>query len=145
MARQLPEHQPSFSEWHAAYGKQRGQPPVIVVAAPAPQYTPARPFAALTEALDNLPAKANRCANWELCPDCHLPLTPDEHCPDWCGVPDGVGARKFRNGWEVVDDDDDIEPYYNPGDLDAWRQQAINSHKWRTEGRQFRIVGETEQ
>lgn len=122
---------------------QYAQPAVIVVNPPAPQYTMARPFAALTAALDALPARptvTNRCANWELCPDCHLPLTPDEHCPDWCGVPDGVGARKFREVGEVVDDDDDIEPYDNPGDLDAWRQQAINAHKWRTEGRQFREV-----
>lgn len=62
-------------------------PTVIVVE--SPQYTPARPFAT-----QPAPERTAHCANWELCPDCHWPLTPDEHCAEWCGVqPSG---RKFR-------------------------------------------------
>lgn len=65
-------------------------PALIVVERPVPKYTAARPF-------DIVPA--GRCDNWQRCPDCGLPLTPDEHCADWCGVP--ARGRRFLIVGEV--------------------------------------------
>jgi hypothetical protein len=42
-------------------------------------------------------ARQAKCANWQRCPDCGWPITPDEHCPEWCGVP----ARRFQIVGEV--------------------------------------------
>lgn len=82
LARQLPEHRPT-----------------VIVEQPADDdfdddvdveaYTPAYPFGRrqfrITGEVE--PTAANRCANWELCPNCHWPITPDENCPVDCGFP----------------------------------------------------------
>ena len=80
---------------------QRMQPPPVIIvhppaAPPAARYTVAHPFAIQAAA-----QRAEHCANWDLCPDCHLPITPDEHCPEWCGVPAQTSRRQFRITGEV--------------------------------------------
>lgn len=72
------------AEWMERMMAQRNAPAVIVVQQPAPKFTHARPFA-IVPATAPL-AAPTRCANWQRCPDCGLPLTPDEHCAEWCGV-----------------------------------------------------------
>ena len=78
------------AEWMERMRAQRNAPAVIVVAQPAQHYTPARPFDIIA---------AERCATWQRCPDCGWPMQPDEHCPDWCGVP--AHGRRFAIVGEV--------------------------------------------